>query len=404
MKKLTDQEVDSIFKAAEEGFQPPFDPAAWDAMSTRLNEPRKAKWKTILPLALLGIVIFSTGVWVGTGFHQSPESASLQTIASHQPITHEPEIVSDKNETSRDFVDDTPGMKKSHQGGAAKPRSSQRLQPSIPTSFSLNHKDMGNRFTAEVSADDSNQFPANAENELQEHEKTASGHASPGAISADSINNFVMAQPSDSTLQGGQKEETEKKESRSSRSLFIRALASPDFSSIPHASSSPVGSNYAVVLEYYFSDRWSVATGAIWSDKKYASNHEIQYSGYNADQLEGDCNILDIPLNIYYRFPTLSRTSFYVGAGFSSYIMLKEAYTYTVSTGYGDRYYSTSVDGKNNEWFKILNLSLGVQHRLSDRWSLQAEPFVKAPLAGIGEQGVKLSSLGIFFGLKYKIN
>ena len=65
---------------------------------------------------------------------------------------------------------------------------------------------------------------------------------------------------------------------------------------------------------------------------------------------------------------------------------------------------TTKVDGKNNEWFKVFNLSIGVEHRLSNRWSLQAEPFFKAPLGDIGEQGVRLSSAGIFFGLKYKIN
>ncbi len=84
--------------------------------------------------------------------------------------------------------------------------------------------------------------------------------------------------------------------------------------------------------------------------------------------------------------------------------MLSEDYTYTVYTNNGDRVYSKQVEKENNEWFKVLNLSVGVQHQLSSRLFLQAEPFLKAPLAGMGYGDVKLSSLGVFFGVEYKLN
>ncbi len=35
MKKLTDQELDSRFKEAAEGFQPAYDSAGWEAMETK---------------------------------------------------------------------------------------------------------------------------------------------------------------------------------------------------------------------------------------------------------------------------------------------------------------------------------------------------------------------------------
>ncbi len=175
---------------------------------------------------------------------------------------------------------------------------------------------------------------------------------------------------------------------KSPRSIFIRMLASPDLSSINYAAVNSVGSNYALLVDYQFNSRWSVSTGGIWSKKKYSSDNEITYGNYTADHLDGTCRILDIPINLSYRFRPHAKASFYASLGFSSYIMVSENYTYTVYTSYGDRVYTDAVDGKNNEWFKTLNLSLGIQYQLAPRLYLQAEPFLKAPLAGVGEGDV----------------
>jgi hypothetical protein len=45
-----------------------------------------------------------------------------------------------------------------------------------------------------------------------------------------------------------------------------------------------------------------------------------------------------------------------------------------------------------------------MQYQIAPRFQLQAEPFLKTPLKGVGEWDVKLSSMGVFLGLKYKIN
>ena len=39
MKKLTDQELDSVFKNAAEGYEPAFDQAAWETMKAKLDKP-----------------------------------------------------------------------------------------------------------------------------------------------------------------------------------------------------------------------------------------------------------------------------------------------------------------------------------------------------------------------------
>ena len=86
MKKLTDQELDSLFKAASEGYQPEFDAAAWEAMTEKFKQPKPGLWKKWIPISLLGLTIFSTGIWVGINLNQDSryEEKELKTqISNH---------------------------------------------------------------------------------------------------------------------------------------------------------------------------------------------------------------------------------------------------------------------------------------------------------------------------------
>ncbi len=97
MKKLTDQELDSLFKAASEGYQPAFDAAEWESMANKLAQPKPSLLKKWMPYALVGLIIFSSGVWIGTTLNQdlvnNKEGGSMQEKAlslenqKEQPIT-----------------------------------------------------------------------------------------------------------------------------------------------------------------------------------------------------------------------------------------------------------------------------------------------------------------------------
>jgi hypothetical protein len=83
--------------------------------------------------------------------------------------------------------------------------------------------------------------------------------------------------------------------------------------------------------------------------------------------------------------------------------MLNEDYTYVVKGPTQDYIYNEKFTRKNNDWASMLNISIGIQHRLSRRFQVQAEPFLKAPLSGVGEGKVDLVSSGVFFSLKYQL-
>lgn len=90
--------------------------------------------------------------------------------------------------------------------------------------------------------------------------------------------------------------------------------------------------------------------------------------------------------------------------GLSSYLMLKEKYDLEYkSYNYGGNAYGNSleVQNKNKHYLNIVNLGIGYERVLTDRLSLQVEPYLKLPLSGIGEGNITLKSAGAFVGLKY---
>ncbi|AYB29710.1 porin family protein [Chryseolinea soli] len=193
-----------------------------------------------------------------------------------------------------------------------------------------------------------------------------------------------------------------------SHSWFVKLLVSPDFSSINYTSPGKPGINIGLLGEYSLSRHFSVSTGAIYSKKLYDSKDpDKSYSSggwtAKASSLDGDCRVLDIPINVtYYIFPE-SKTNLFVTLGSSSYLMLKEKYVYTVWANHQDYQYEENFSHKNNEWFSMLNISIGVQRRIGEHFFVQAEPFLKAPMSGVGEGKVNLVSTGVFFSLKYKL-
>jgi hypothetical protein len=81
--------------------------------------------------------------------------------------------------------------------------------------------------------------------------------------------------------------------------------------------------------------------------------------------------------------------------------MNEENYDYEVDTNYGTKTYYSQVTKENKEWFKTLNVSVGLQKQVSSRFAIQVEPFVKVPLSGVGEGNISLASFGGFFSVRY---
>lgn len=188
------------------------------------------------------------------------------------------------------------------------------------------------------------------------------------------------------------------------RGWTIKLSYSPDFSSIGYFKPDKPGGNLGLLTEFHITRRLAVSSGAIYSKKIYFTEETSGY-GYGSrpeSRLDADCRVVDIPVNISYYFQEVNKHRWYISGGASSYIMLKENYDYSVWTTSGKETSSEEFTNRNNHWFSILNLSFGYEKRLNNYLFLQVEPFLKAPMAGVGEGKVDLVSTGAFIHLKYR--
>jgi|GEM_PF-1531776 len=189
-------------------------------------------------------------------------------------------------------------------------------------------------------------------------------------------------------------------------SRFYTTLTfAPDVSALKIKDIRGLGNSVGLNVEYFFHPKISINIGALYSFKTYQAGDGYS-TGYMPapSQVSGDCWVLDLPLNVrYYAFnQELSR--WYVTTGLSSYLMLKEKYDleYT-SSNYGGSAYGNSleVQNKNQHYLNIVNLGVGYERVLTNKLSLQVEPYLKLPFRGIGEGDITLKSAGAFVGLKY---
>ncbi|WP_460968431.1 porin family protein [Spirosoma migulaei] len=203
------------------------------------------------------------------------------------------------------------------------------------------------------------------------------------------------------------------------RGLSVRFVVAPDLSTIGLKNFTRPGTNVGLLLEYRLASRWSIQVGVIKSTKVY----KALPSEYNApttwwqppmkspDLVDGRCNMFDIPINIRYDVVIKPRSDgrlpdrWFVSSGVTSYIMKQEEYyyTYPAHTYNQPTEYSPSGGNTGGYRFSNLNLSFGYERSFSRRLSWQVEPFMKAPLKGVGFFKVNLLSTGAFFSLRYKL-
>lgn len=190
--------------------------------------------------------------------------------------------------------------------------------------------------------------------------------------------------------------------------LLLGLTGGPEATALLPGPAPRVGGTVGVLLEYRVLPRWRVRTGLVRSIKRYAA-HGTDYNPppdywthrIPIDQVEANCRILEIPLDVRYDAILRPTHTFYATAGLTSLLMRNERYTYLYELN--GRYVSRSwsLARGSNAPFRLVQLSVGMEHAAGSRWTVQAEPFVKMPLGGVGFGQIKLSSAGILLGVKY---
>lgn len=168
----------------------------------------------------------------------------------------------------------------------------------------------------------------------------------------------------------------------------------PDYNVAASMKRGKIGFNLGVVLKYNFSNRWSIQSGAIYNKKVYGANASEYTFTYPVTYkwVAADCNVLDVPLNVYYTFSETGRTRWSAVLGASSYFMLKEKYDYWWANGNKNTH---QYKNENQHYFSVVNIGVNWEHQTMGRlrWSLQ--PYVKVPLGGVGQGKIRLYTAGL---------
>jgi hypothetical protein len=194
------------------------------------------------------------------------------------------------------------------------------------------------------------------------------------------------------------------------KGFYAGIVASPDISTVKLQKVNKVGYNAGIIAGYRFSRHVAVETGVLlerknyYSEGKYLSTKNIPIpADMKIINVDGWCNMLEIPLNVRYVFNIKNRSNWYVNGGLSSYIMSKESYAYKYET-YGN-VYTKSWDYKNatRNWFSIIHVGVGYEHRLGAVGTLRVEPYLKIPAGGIGIGNLPITSVGLNVGITRSI-
>ncbi|HEY0679488.1 MAG TPA: porin family protein [Chitinophagaceae bacterium] len=183
----------------------------------------------------------------------------------------------------------------------------------------------------------------------------------------------------------------------------------PDISTVRFTHTQKPGINAGLMIGYNLTRRFSVQTGLLYTKKNYKSYGKDYHApkGYWTDYVDletvtGNCEMLDLPINLRYNLVPGKTSNLFVTTGLSTYFMRKEYYDYFYYYNGNPTTRSRSYPTDSKYWFSVVNISVGYEKQVSRTLSVQAEPFFKQPLKGVGFGSMKLNTTGIYFSLKYK--
>lgn len=412
---MSDQELDDLFKEAASRYDPPEDTGAWQNMSSLLDQatPKSSTSWTVKTLSMVTLlVLFSDTGYVRSNAWNSAtaevtepavntRSSTITAKAEGEPVN----VSENRTEINKDGEGIENMKDNSIQHNVSKPGSLKRPQAGSEISYYNGADDPSAKKNDSITIVPLRQQPESYKNAYRPEQGNGDFRENKMAILQDSLADKKVVEEetkvnADSAKQD--RKEEEKKATTPGR-LSVKLAVSPDLTSVGYFSPGRVGLNYGVLAEYALTDHWSVTTGLLSSRKIY-SDSEQQDNGYGSSMtrsIEGKCYMLDIPVNVQYYFTPGKKYSLYASAGLSSYIMNREDYTYTTTGSLNDYSYRKSVRNENSEWFRVMNISLGLQRQFSRRVYFQVEPFLKAPVADLGEARLRMVSTGAFVQLKY---
>ena len=436
---MQDEEIDKLIKDAANQHHPPYDDTAWGKMEVMLDKHLPQKKDRRKPLLFL-LFFFLLGGAVITAILQPWKSK--QDIAENtkvkQPVTTKQEFgttpqgntdsavnnnviasTTPKQQNNTGYVAEVkntvPGtaitkliLTKNNTGKTTeinnntyqqKGRTSMKIKkPATGVYADENNPEKNNTTAEEITFSDDQILKgvsAKAIPQIAEEEKQNT------ATKTDTVNTVVPVLKE--TIKKNSRVSKEKKKPGSSFAdkFAVTISAGVDVSYIAINNAGKLKPFYGTGLRYTIGKRFTISSGFYVSKKIYSARpSQYKFSGGTSypylQKINADCNVYEIPLNLYYSFKGTKNHNWFGGTGISSYLMKKETYDYIYKTPTGQLYnYIHTVNNENKHILAVLTLSGGYEYKLNNRFSFIAAPYIKLPLSGVGAGKVKLNSTGI---------
>ncbi len=220
------------------------------------------------------------------------------------------------------------------------------------------------------------------------------------------------------------------------RAIRLGLTASRIFSAAEFNDTGLSGYLAGLRVELPISDKLSLISGIQYGEKHFDRmqlNVAIDNSSLNRQptywisRLHGDIQLLEIPILLRYRFSTENKVNFYFQGGFTPVITLDEKYLHydpRSAGNLGQTQAQTGIDfttaennpdlvtylnslqpnvdvHRLNTYVGFLQITPGIEVKLSSHLSLQTEPYIQLGLQRIGSERQSLHSIGGTFSLMY---
>lgn len=421
---LSDEEFDDRIKSSAFSHQEPLWEGAWEAMESKLEEKKERKiipfwWRSAAAILIFGLI--------GGYFYLKADSESELAGKTGVLKNNLSKLERDRNSNNskEEFLENktinkaVSDKQKSNERTFAKnlnPESQHnQLEPSQKNKFT---EILPKEHNASIIIDqvlDKNQMAFEKEKVLTESDsmivqKSTTGQVTSINTDSEVITVVVNTNDSDSlvTVSDEQFAENQKSKKKSKFSRWAFNLgASPDYSSVSFGQSEPIGYNFQVGLAFNITEKLQVKTALIRSLKLYEAYADdyawpTKWGTPTSPLVDvgASCNMLDIPVSLTYFFARKNKNAYYTSFGVTNYYMIKEKYEYHYLNDEDPNLKWKNWEGSTGfAANSVANVSIGLQRKITNKITVQFEPFVKIPLRSIGFGNVKLYSAGLFLNV-----
>ncbi len=226
----------------------------------------------------------------------------------------------------------------------------------------------------------------------------------------DTSNNTVVSENANPITNDSAGKNAKTKDRKKTLRLYAGIVGSADISTVKFQSTKTPGLGAGILAGYQLTKRLSVESGLSYQKKFYFTdakyyNPKKVYTSPSRKLLyvEGNCSMLELPINLKYNFKTSAKHSWFVVSGLSSYFIKAEDYDYTYEGNGQLTYWHMNYKNSSSSLATVINANIGYERKAGKTGTLRIEPYLKLPVKGYGWGRMPIMSTGLNVGYTKKI-